>query len=99
MSPLLVEFIGALVRWALTAIGASLVTRQIITEDQAHRFAEGFTQQLLLVLPLAVPLVWSVWHKYWSRLKLRAARELPAGADDDTLRDRMRDLLLRSEDE
>jgi len=99
MSPLLVEFIGALVRWLLTALGASLVARNVITQEQAARFVEGFSGQLVAALALLLPLAWSLWHKYWARLKLRAARELPAYADDASLRDRMRDLLLRAEDE
>lgn len=98
MSPLLAEFIGALLRWLLTALGASLVARNVITPEQAARFAEGFSGQLVAALALLLPLAWSLWHKWWSRLRLRAARELPAYADDASLRDRMRDLMLRAED-
>ena len=95
MSPLLAEFIGAFVRFALTAAGAALVSRNIISAEQLPRFIEGFSGPLLSAVLMAAALVWSLWHKYWSRLKLRAARELPAGADDEQLADRMRDLLMR----
>lgn len=95
MSPLLAEFIGAVVRFLLTAAGAALVSRNIITADQLPRFVEGFSGPLLSAALMALALAWSLWHKYWSRLKLRAARELPAGADDYELADRVRDLLLR----
>jgi hypothetical protein len=93
MSPLLVEFIGAIVRWLLTAAGAALVARNVITVDQAARFADGFAPALVLLL---APLVWSFAHKWYARVTLKAARELPAGAPDDALRDRVRDLMLRS---
>ena len=95
MSPLLAEFIGAVVRFLLTAAGAALVSRNIISAEQLPRFIEGFSGPLLSAVLMAAALVWSLWHKYWSRLKLLAARELPAGADDEQLADRMRDLLMR----
>lgn len=92
MSPLLLEFVGAIVRWLLTAAGAALVARGVITADQAARFAAGFAPGIVL---LAAPLLWSLAHKWYARVTLKAARELPAGAPDDALRDRVRDLLLR----
>lgn len=92
MSPLLLEFFSAVVRWLLTAAGAALVARNVITVDQAERFATGFAPALVL---LVAPLAWSLAHKWYARLTLTAARELPAGAPDDALRDRVRDLLLR----
>ena len=92
MSPLLLEFIGAVVRWLLTAAGAALVARNVITADQAERFAAGFAPALVL---LAAPLVWSLAHKWYARVTLNAARDLPAGAPDEQLRDRVRDRLLR----
>ncbi len=95
MSPLLLEFFGAVVRWALTAAGAALVSRNVITADQVPHFVDGFIGPVLSGLLMVAALGWSLWHKYWSRLKLRAARELPAGADDYALADRVRDLLMR----
>lgn len=92
MSPLLLEFLGAIVRWVLTAAGAALVAHDVITVDQAERFAAGFAPALVL---LAAPLVWSLAHKWYARVTLNAARELPAGAPDAQLRDRVRGLLLR----
>lgn len=96
MSPLLAEFVGAVLRWLLTAGGAALVAKGVITDEQAGRFVLASAPHLVALVAIAGSLVWSLWHKYWSRLKLRAARELPAGADDDQLADRMRDLLMRA---
>lgn len=96
MQPLLVEFIGAIVRWTLTLVGASLVARNVITPDQAQRFTEGFAPELAGAVLVAAPLVWSLVHKWYARVTLEAARELPPGASDEQLRDRTRDLMLRS---
>jgi len=87
-----VEFIGAIVRWLLTAAGAALVARNVITVDQAARFADGFAPAIVLLL---APLAWSFAHKWYARVTLNAARELPAGAPDEQLRDRVRDLMMR----
>lgn len=95
MQTLLVEFLGAVVRWLLTVAGAALVARQVITADQAARFADGFAPELVGAALAALPLVWSLAHKWYARVTLNAARELPAGASDDQLRDRVRDLMLR----
>lgn len=92
MSPLVAEFLGAVVRWLLTALGAVLVARGVITDDQAGRFVIASVPHVVAILIVAVSLAWSLWHKWWSDLKLRAARDLPAGADDADLLDRMRAL-------
>ena len=97
MSPLLAEFIGAVVRFLLTAAGAALVSRNVITADQVPHFVDGFVGPVLSGLLMVAALGWSLWHKYWSRLKLRAARELPAGADDADVLNKMRDLQFRAD--
>ena len=70
MQPLLVEFIGALVRWALTFLGAALVSRHVITADQAQRFAEGFGAEIAGAVLVLGPLVWSLLHKWYARVTL-----------------------------
>lgn len=89
------EILGAVVRWLLTITGAALVAHNVITADQAARFADGFAPKLAGAVLVLAPLVWSLAHKWYARLTLKAARELPAGAPDDALRDRVRDLMLR----
>jgi hypothetical protein len=92
MSPLLLECIGAIVRWLLTMTGAALIAKGVITPDQAQRFTDGFAPHVVGAVLLAAPLVWSLWHKWWGQLKLTAARSLPAHADDGMLLDKMREL-------
>lgn len=94
MNPLLSEFVGAVLRWMLATAGTALVTRNVITAEQSDRFVSALTGHLLYLLPIAASLVWSLVHKYWSDLKLRAARDLPAGASDDDIADRARALFL-----
>jgi len=95
MSPLLVSLIGAVARSVLLSIGAALVSRQVLSADQVPQFVEQFSGPLVGVVLMVGALGWSLWQKWWAHLRERAARELPAGADDDELADRMRDLLMR----
>lgn len=95
MQPLLVEFIGAIVRWGLTIFGAALVSKHVITVDQAQRFTNGFAPELAGAVLVAGPLAWSLAHKWYAKTVLDAARELPPGASDEQLRDRTRDLMMR----
>lgn len=95
MSPLLVSLIGAVARSVLLSIGAALVSRQVLSADQVPQFVEQFSGPLVGVVLMVGALGWSLWQKWWAHLRERAVRELPAGADDEQLADRMRDLLLR----
>ena len=62
------------VRWALTFLGAALVSRHVITADQAQRFAEGFSAEIAGAVLVLGPLVWSLMHKWYARVTLAAAR-------------------------
>jgi hypothetical protein len=85
MDPLVAEFIGAVLRWLLTSIGAYLVAHHVITADQSDRFASALIPHLLLWAPVAGGLVWSLWAKYRSRLKFIAAADAPKGASEDSI--------------
>lgn len=88
---LLAEFLGAVFRWALAALGVWLVAHGVITLDQSNRFLDAAVQflssQTIAVLMAIVPLAWSLWAKYKSRLKFLAALELPAGASEAEAKD------------
>jgi uncharacterized membrane protein YqjE len=89
-TPVFAEFMGALIRWALTLITGYLSAKHVITADQADRLATELVKHALLLAPAAVALAWSVVQKYRSRLKFLAAQELPAGASDREVRDHMK---------
>lgn len=63
-----VELTGAIVRWLLTIAGASLVTHHVLTADQSDRFSAAILHHLLLLLPVAVPLGWSLLLKWRHRV-------------------------------
>lgn len=94
MSPLMFEALGVLVRWLLTMAGSYLVARHILTADQSDRFTAAIAEHILLYAPLAIPLLWALFAKYRSRLKLMAARELPAYASDHALAARMKTISV-----
>lgn len=86
MSPLLGEFLGAVIRWALSAVFGYLTLKKIITADQGARFTDGAVSYLLskgpmLAMALA-PLAWSLIAKYRTRIKFLTALEMPAGATE-----------------
>lgn len=62
--PWLSPVLGALARWGLTALGALLVERGFLTDEQSAAFVDGGVDWLLGVLALAVALAWSIWRKY-----------------------------------
>lgn len=64
MNPLLAEFVGAVLRWLLTAVAAAMVTKGIITNEQAVRFVDALAGWMVPQVALAAALGWSLWHKY-----------------------------------
>jgi len=85
-SPLLVEFLGVVLRWLISSIGAYLVAKHVLTTDQEAKFADGAIAYVMAHLaiwaPMVVGLAWGLWAKYRSRLKFIAALELPAGSSE-----------------
>lgn len=69
MDPLVVEFLGVLFRWALTAAGTWLVGHHVLTSDQSETFATAFAHDAVLALPMLSALGLGLWTKYRSRIK------------------------------
>ncbi len=78
--PLLLEFLGSVLRFALTSAGTWFVAQGVITEDQADRFVDAATAGGAMMI---AALVWSLWAKYRSRLKFLGALYSPMGASED----------------
>lgn len=74
MNPLLVDAVGAIIRWLLTFVSAALVSKGIWTQDQADRYVAAATAAAAVAL---ITLFWSLWNKYKSRLKLTTALSAP----------------------
>jgi hypothetical protein len=75
MNPLLAQFLGAILRWALTFAGAWFVKTGIITPDQSELFIGGAITALL-------SLAWVLWLKYADRLKLVTALDAERGTTE-----------------
>src|SRR3954469_257262 len=67
---LFAEFLGALFRFGLTILATWLVRNGVIPADQSTRFTNGAVAGLVM---LTIALLWSLWTKYQSRLKLFTA--------------------------
>lgn len=78
MNPMVKEIAGAIIRWALTAAFAVLVTKGVLTQEQAT-YAIGGLVGLLLTL------IWVVWVKWGQRLKIVTALALDSGTTEQQL--------------
>ena len=83
MDPMLLDFLGVLVRWAITSIMAYLVAHHILSADQGASFTADFVHRALISLPLLAPLAWGLWVKYRSRVKLMTALSMPPSATEN----------------
>lgn len=84
MDPLLVDILGAAVRWALTLAASWLVQHQFLAADQSSTFVSRFlpllTSKITMGAALLAPLAWSAVQKIRARIRLNTALELPAGS-------------------
>lgn len=83
MDPMVTEFLGVLVRWAVTSAMAYLVAHHVLTADQGATFGADFIHRALLSLPLLATLAWGLWSKYHGRLKFMAALSMPTCATEN----------------
>lgn len=72
MNPLLVEALGAIVRWALTFGAGVLVQHGIWSPEASSKYVAAAAAAILT-------LAWSLWQKYRMRAKLVTALTLPPG--------------------
>lgn len=75
MNELLKQFLGALLRHALTGAAGYFVAKGILTPDQSSAMLAALVAAVLGV-------GWSLWQKYVGRLRLVSALDLPAGTSE-----------------
>ncbi len=75
MNPLFVSILGSFIRWALTLGAGWLVEHQVWAQDEAGGYVTGLTLAL-------VTLLWAVWTRYKSRIKLLTALESHPMSED-----------------
>lgn len=91
--PLLLEFLGAIIRFALTGVGVWLVNKGVITSEQSGRFIDAATVGMALMV---VSLAWSVLAKYRSRLKLLGALYGPFGGSEEEAKETAKDPMIKA---
>lgn len=83
-NPLVIKFIGSLVRSALQGLGGILVAKQVITTNDAQTYLGALTDPVFLVG--AISFVggsgWSLYEKYLARKKLIVAIDAPTGTSE-----------------
>lgn len=75
MNPLLVDAIGAILRWALGGLAVWFVDHHIWTQSEASSYVAAAAMSL-------IALGWALWAKYKSRLKLVTALSMPQGSTE-----------------
>lgn len=73
MDPLLLEFLGVLIRSALQQIGGYLVAYHWLTGSQSETYVTAFTHDIVLALPAIGGTVWGLWTRYHTRKKFMTA--------------------------
>lgn len=86
MNALLLDFLVAIARWALTAAGAALVARHIITADQNDAFLGAIFQHLMIWVPLVASFVLVLWARYRNRVKFLTALSMPVGSTENEVK-------------
>ena len=84
MDPMVIEFLGVLLRWALTSVGGYLVAHHILTAEQSEQFSSAFAHNAILALPAVAALALGLWSKYKGRIKFLTALSIhqPATEND-----------------
>lgn len=82
MNPMLLDFLLAIARWALTAAGSALVAHHILTASQDDSFLTAIFAHLALWIPLAGSFVLLLWTRYRARLKFMTALTMPVGSTE-----------------
>lgn len=83
MPELFKSWIGVIIRMALTIFSTWLISKKILTPDQATGFLDSVT---VGITGFVATLAWSLFQKYRSKLKFFTALELPANANAETVK-------------
>lgn len=82
MPEIVKSWIGSIVRTAITTASTYLISKKILTPDQANGMLDSMT---LAISGFIAAFLWSLWQKYRSKLRFFTALELPANASTATV--------------
>lgn len=83
MNPLLVEAIGAIVRWGLTFVAGYLIKAGIWTEASSASYIVAGSAAI-------IALGWSIWQKYKMRLKFLMAASAPRKMTEEQVEEQVK---------
>lgn len=89
---MLIELVGAFLRWGITAAISLMLSQQIISAEQGDRFLSAWTspETIAYVAGLLLTLAWSCWAKYRSRVKMVTGLAMPPGSSESDVESYMR---------
>ncbi len=76
MNPALLGILGALVRWLLTIVGTFLVSKGILTQDEAS----GYMLELTGVVIALLVAGWAMWVPYIKQKLVNTSLAMPSGS-------------------
>lgn len=79
------NMLGSLVRWLLVFVGAWLVKKGIVTDEQSQAFIRNAEPVVIGGLIALVALGWSLWQKRHVNNKVEMALNLPQGTPRSVL--------------
>ena len=82
MNPMLQAALTSILRWVLTFLAGWFVQHGIWTGSEAETYIAGASLAV-------VTLLWALWSRYHSRLKLLTALTMPAGSTENQVNARI----------
>lgn len=77
---LIKSILGSIFRWLITLLVGFLVTKKIVTPEQADAWQIGIAGLSLAIAGGLMTLAWSIYSKYRTKAKIETALDLPAGS-------------------
>lgn len=87
--PILDAVLGSLVRSALMMITGFLIERHLVSQEIANQFVSDGVAHVLIAVPAALALAWSVWVKVRGRARFLTALEAAPGTTEEQVKDKV----------
>lgn len=88
MNPMVVSALGSFFRWAFTFAAAWFVQQGIWSASESELYVGKAAVGAAIA---TVTLTWELWNKYHGRIKFLTALQMPAGATEHDVEQRIAD--------
>jgi uncharacterized membrane protein YqjE len=86
MNPMMLELLGAILRYVAGFLLGVMLSHGVITDEQSTRFLNEIAAPTTVLWVIGMlPLVWSMWQKFRSRQKLLTALASPTTTTEDKI--------------